>query len=63
VAEAYGALGLRAQKPSEVGPALRRAIETDGPVIIDFRVRPEENVFPMVPPGSAINEMIRGESK
>ncbi|MCL5982446.1 MAG: biosynthetic-type acetolactate synthase large subunit [Firmicutes bacterium] len=61
VAEAYGALGLRAEKPSEVGPVLRRAIETDGPVVIDFRVRPEENVFPIVPPGSPINEMIRGE--
>jgi len=62
VAEAYGALGLRVQKPAEVGPALRRAIATDGPVVIDFRVKPEENVFPMVPPGGAINEMIRGES-
>ena len=61
VAEAYGALGLRAEKPSEVGPVLRCAIETDGPVVIDFRVRPEENVFPIVPPGSPINEMIRGE--
>ncbi len=60
VAEAYGVLGLRAEKPSEVIPAIRRAIAEPGPVVIDFRVKAEENVFPMVPPNSPISEMVRG---
>jgi len=41
-----------------VAPAIREAIETPKPVIIDFRVAPEENVFPMVPAGAALNEII-----
>ncbi len=61
--EAYGALGLRVEKPDEVVPALQRAMETPGPVVIDFRVKAEENVFPMVPPSAQINEMIRGSKK
>ncbi|NLM45416.1 MAG: biosynthetic-type acetolactate synthase large subunit [Firmicutes bacterium] len=60
LAEAFGACGLRAEKPQEVVPAIRKALETPGPVVIDFRVRTEENVFPMVPPNSPINEMMRG---
>ena len=60
LAEAFGAGGLRAEKPREVVPAIRKALETPGPVVIDFRVRAEENVFPMVPPNSPINEMRRG---
>lgn len=63
VAEAYGAVGMRVTSPDEVGPALEEAIRMNRTVIIDFRVAPEENVFPMVPPGGAINEMIRGERK
>ncbi|NLN06255.1 MAG: biosynthetic-type acetolactate synthase large subunit [Firmicutes bacterium] len=62
LAEAFGAGGLRAEKPREVVPAIRKALETPGPVVIDFRVRAEENVFPMVPPNSPINEMMRGGS-
>lgn len=58
VAEAYGALGLRAQKPSEVIPVLQKALRTPGPVVMDFRVKTEENVFPMVPPNCPINEMV-----
>ncbi|MBS4023019.1 MAG: biosynthetic-type acetolactate synthase large subunit [Dethiobacter sp.] len=63
LAEAYGAVGLRVDKPAEVAPALRRAMETPGPVVIDFRVKADENVFPMVPPSAQINEMIRGTKK
>ncbi|HHX74360.1 MAG TPA: biosynthetic-type acetolactate synthase large subunit [Firmicutes bacterium] len=62
LAEAFGACGLRAEKPQEVVPAIRKALEIPGPVVIDFRVRADENVFPMVPPNSPINEMVRGGS-
>lgn len=60
LAEAYGAVGLRAVRPEEVRPAIEQALNTPGPVIIDFHVDPEENVFPMVPPGGSLHEMIGG---
>lgn len=60
VAEAYGASGIRVERPEEVEGAIVKALETDGPVLIDFRIRPEENVFPMVPTGQAIDRMIGG---
>ncbi len=60
VAEAYGAMGIRVTKPKEVKPALKKAIEAKRPVIIDFIVEREENVFPMVPPGGAIHKMLGG---
>ncbi len=58
LAEAYGALGLRATKTSEVEPLILRALETRGPVIMDFVVDREEGVYPMVPAGAPIKEMI-----
>jgi acetolactate synthase-1/2/3 large subunit len=58
LAEAYGAVGLRAEHPRDVVPCLKEALATKGPVIIDFRVDPEENVFPMVPAGHGIDQMI-----
>ncbi|MDY6824332.1 MAG: biosynthetic-type acetolactate synthase large subunit [Thermodesulfobacteriota bacterium] len=58
LAEAYGALGLRAEKPEEVEAVIQKALDTDGPVIMDFVVEPEENVYPMVPAGSPITNMI-----
>jgi acetolactate synthase-1/2/3 large subunit len=61
VANAYGVEGIKVESSEEVLPALKAAIETDGPFVIDFRVEREENVFPMVPAGAAINEMIGGE--
>jgi acetolactate synthase-1/2/3 large subunit len=61
LAEAYGATGILVEDPEEVGPALDRALEIDdGPVLIDFRTAPEENVFPMVPAGQAIDQMMSG---
>jgi acetolactate synthase-1/2/3 large subunit len=63
VANAYGVDGIRVESCEEVLPALKAAIETDGPFVIDFRVEREENVFPMVPAGAAINEMIGGQSE
>jgi len=62
VAESYGAVGLRATKPEEVEPVLRQAREVkDRPVVIDFHVAREENVYPMIPAGKAIYEMIEEE--
>ena len=58
VAEAYGAVGLRTNKKEEVAPILEEAIRANRPVFIDYRVSREENVYPMVPAGKAINEML-----
>lgn len=62
IAEAYGCVGLRAEKPSEVEDVLKESLKIDDkPVIMDFLVDREENVYPMVPAGAALNEMIYGE--
>jgi acetolactate synthase I/II/III large subunit len=58
LAEAYGAFGLRVTKPEEVGPALKEAVDSLRPTVIDFVVEREENVSPMVPAGAAINEIL-----
>jgi acetolactate synthase-1/2/3 large subunit len=57
LAEAYGAVGLRATKPEEVVPTLKKAFSILETVIIDFVVDPEENVYPMVPAGEPLNQM------
>ncbi len=57
LAEAYGAVGMRAVRPEEVLPTLQKALSTSKPVIIDFVVDPEENVYPMVPAGEPLNQM------
>lgn len=59
IAEAYGAIGMRVTKPEDVKKALEKALKSkDRPVLIDFVVEKEENVFPFVPAGQAINEML-----
>ena len=59
VAQAYGAEGLRVEKKEQVVPALKKALKIKNkPVIIDFIVEEEENVFPMVPAGAALDEII-----
>jgi acetolactate synthase-1/2/3 large subunit len=59
LAESFGAKGLRISKPSEVRGVLREAIaHRDGPVIIDAVVEKEGNVFPMIPAGAAVKDMI-----
>ena len=58
LAEAYGAVGLRATKPSEVEQVIQEALATPRPVVMDFVVNPEECVYPMVPAGAATTEMI-----
>ena len=58
LAEAYGALGLRAVHPAEVEPVLRKGLAAPQTVIMEFLVDPEECVYPMVPAGSPISEML-----
>jgi acetolactate synthase-1/2/3 large subunit len=58
LAEAYGAVGLRATKPEEVVPTLKKAFSLPHPVLMDFRVSREENVYPMVPAGASIKNML-----
>jgi len=63
LAEAFGILGLRATKPSEVTPTWERALAHPGPVLIDFAVDPEEACFPMVPAGAAVKDMVLAKPK
>jgi len=58
LAEAYGAMGLRATKPEEVEAVLAKGLSAPGPVIMDFVVEKEESVYPMVPAGAPITEML-----
>ena len=58
LAEAYGAVGLRAKKTSEVVPVIKEALKTKNTVVMDFVVAREEGVFPMVPAGKATTEML-----
>ncbi|MFC1843633.1 biosynthetic-type acetolactate synthase large subunit [Thermodesulfobacteriota bacterium] len=58
VAEAYGAVGLRATKVSEVVPVIKEALATDNTVFMDFVIAREEGVYPMVPAGKATTEML-----
>lgn len=60
VAEAYKAKGIRVKEERDVQPALHEALSCDGPVVMDFLVCKEENVFPMVPAGASLTQMIEG---
>jgi acetolactate synthase-1/2/3 large subunit len=59
VADAYGISGLTVTEKDQVVPAIEQAVEIAGPVLIDFHIEQEANVYPMVAPGTAIHEMIR----
>jgi len=63
LADAFGAHGIRVDSPNEVAPAIKEALSVPKPVIIDFRVEPEECVFPMVPAGAALNEILDAKSR
>jgi acetolactate synthase-1/2/3 large subunit len=58
LAEAYGATGLRLDNKETLVDDLRAAIATEGPVVVDIRVTREENVYPMISPGSAARDMV-----
>jgi acetolactate synthase-1/2/3 large subunit len=63
VAEAYGLPALRVKRKEEVVPAIEQAMEDNGPFLIDFMVEPEENVYPIVPPGAALSEVMEEPKK
>ena len=63
LAEAYGATGIRAEKPDELDDAIRKMMKTKGPVIFDCIVTKDENCFPMIPSGAAHNNMLLADDQ
>lgn len=61
LAEAYGVKGLRASTPEEAEAVWAEALRHDGPVVVDFRVAQEENVYPMVAAGNTLDQMVLGD--
>jgi len=59
LAEAYGIPGITVREKGEVEEVVRRASQMEGPVLMDFRIVQEENVYPMVQPGAGVVDMIR----
>ncbi len=62
VAEAYGIPGRTVRQKADVAPVIAEAMAAEGPMLIDFRVEQEENVYPMVAPGAPVHDMIRRPS-
>ena len=62
LAEAYGIKGIRVTDKAQVKTAIQDAMEHDGPVLIDFIVEQEENVYPMIPSGMTVKDMIEEPS-
>ena len=60
LASAFGIKGRTVERPEDLRPALEEAVRDSGPYLLNVRVSPFENVYPMVPAGSAINEMVLG---
>ena len=58
LAEAFGATGMRVDDKAELPGMMKNALETEGPVICDVRVTPEENCYPMIPAGQAARDMV-----
>jgi len=63
IADAYGLPALRVKRREEVAPAIAKAMAEPGAFLIDFIVEPEENVYPMVPPGAALAEVLEEPRK
>jgi acetolactate synthase-1/2/3 large subunit len=64
LAEAYGCAGMRIDQPDQMDEAIRLAEETRNvPVVLDFRVTREENVFPMIPSGKTYHDLILNADK
>jgi acetolactate synthase-1/2/3 large subunit len=60
IADAYGIPGMRVSDKKQVVSAIEKAMDYNGPFLIDFVVEPEENVYPMVAPGAALSEIMEG---
>ncbi len=63
LADAYGIRGLRVETKAEVASAIREARTYKGPMLIDFQIDQEENVWPMVPAGAALSETIEAPAE
>lgn len=63
LAEAYGIKGLRASTEEEAENVWREALDTNGPVLVEFKVEPGENVFPMVAAGNTLDQMVLGDEE
>ncbi|WP_379132723.1 biosynthetic-type acetolactate synthase large subunit [Paenibacillus sp. sgz500958] len=63
LAEAYGVKGLRATNKEDAGAVWKEALETPGPVLVEFVVSKDENVYPMVTQGSTIDQMLMGDEE
>lgn len=63
LAEAYHVKAWRAESKEEAARAWKEALSAPGPAVVDFRIHPEENVYPMVAPGKGLDEMIMGEEE
>ena len=58
LAEAYGIPGIRVTEKNDVNAAIQQAMEIPGPVVVDFVVKEDENVYPMIPAGESVHEMM-----
>ena len=63
IAEAYCIPGLTVKRKEEIIPAIEKAMDEPGPFLINFMVEPEENVYPMVPPGASLAEVVEEPKK
>jgi len=63
LADAYGIAGAKVRRKDGVIPAIQQAMAYDGPFVIDFGVEPEENVYPMVPPGASLSQFLEMPKK
>ena len=63
LAQAYDIPALRVEHKIDVTAAIEKAMATDGPFLIEFRVEPEENVYPMVPSGEALSKVLEEPQK
>jgi acetolactate synthase-1/2/3 large subunit len=63
LAEAFGCIGLRAEKPDELDAKIKQMIEVKKPVLFDVRVDPTENCYPMIPSGKAHNDLILSDAQ
>lgn len=58
LAESFGMMGIRAEKKADIRPTIEKALEHNGPVLMHFKVEKQDNVFPMVPAGQALDQVI-----
>jgi acetolactate synthase-1/2/3 large subunit len=58
LAEAFGARGMRIEDKGELVGGFKDALAHEGPVLVDVRVTPEENCYPMIPAGQAARDMV-----